>query len=178
MFNKFQIFLFLTPLLGLSITNVNAQSASNDTITKMSRESIAVKIISMSEKSVTFSWPGETMTISISKNLIEEIKYASGRKEKLSEKVLIRGEDDWEKVKLTTQASDIEGLIKKGDLNETSPNIGIYTSAKKAETKIDRKIRQKAASLGAHIILITVITVTSFNMPGSSEQRVYCMSAR
>lgn len=114
-----------------------------------------MKVLSTSENGVTFSWPGETMTISMSKNLIEEIKYASGRKEKLSEKIVIRGEDDWEKIKITTQASDIEGLVKKSDLTGTSPNLGLYTPLKKAESKILLQLKHDAAKLGAHIILIT-----------------------
>lgn len=155
MLNKFQKLLFSILLFGVAIANVNAQSASNDTITKMSGERIAVKVLSTSESSVTFSWPGETMTISMSKNLIEEIKYASGRKEKLSEKIVIRGEDDWEKVKQTTQASDIEGLVKKGDITGTTANLGLYTPLKKCEAKIIVQLKHDAAKLGAHIILIT-----------------------
>lgn len=165
MLNDLRKLLLSILLFGVASGSINAQAVSNDTITKLSGDRIAVKIVSTSENNVTYSYPGETMTISMSKNLIEEIKYASGRKEKLKEKIVIRGEDDWEKVKLTTQTTDIEGLIKKGDLNETSPNIGIYTPARKAEPKIDKKIRQKAASLGAHIILITSpFTATGGNL--------------
>jgi hypothetical protein len=152
---KFKNLFSLIVLVFISISITNAQSASNDTIVKMSGERIAVKVLSTSENSVTFSWPGETMTISMSKNLIEEIKYASGRKEKLSEKIVIRGEDDWEKVKQTTQASDIEGLVKKGDITGTTANLGLYTPLKKCEAKILVQLKHDAAKLGAHIILIT-----------------------
>jgi hypothetical protein len=156
MIKKIQMFLFLALLIGFAITSVNAQSSGNDTIFKINGESIAAKIVSVAETDVTFSYPGESMTIKLSKNLIKEIKYSSGRKEKFSEMVVINGEKDWEKVKLTTLTSDIEGLVKKGDLSASKTNLGpIYTPEKKTHTKLETEIRKEAAKLGAHIILLT-----------------------
>ena len=162
--NQVQKFVFSTLLIFVNITCANAQTTSNDTITKISGEQIVVKIINTSEKDVTFSYPGETMTTILSKNLIREIVYSSGRKEKISEMVIISGEKDWEKVKLTTLTSDIEGLVKKGDLDARKTNLGpVYTPAKKTNAKLEKEIKVEAAKLGAHIVLLT-------NLPSSSTE--------
>ena len=152
---KYSKFYLLVILFEVVILSSNAQSVINDTIAKMSGERIAVKIVNTNENNVTFSWPGESSTTSLSKNLIEQITYSSGRKEKFNEKIVIKGEDDWEKVKITTIASDIEGLVKKGDITGTAANMGLYTSLKKVEPKIHIQLKHDAAKLGAHIILIT-----------------------
>lgn len=166
--SKLQKFLFLAMLIFISMVIVKAQTISNDTISKINGERIAVKILSTSDKDVTFSYPGETMTTVLSKNLIKEIIYSSGRKEKISEMVIITGEKDWEKVRLTTLASDIEGLVKKGDLDEHKRNMGIYTPAKKTNEMLEEKIRREAAKLGAHIVLLSnkAPAVTEFRVSG------------
>ena len=165
--NQVQKSVLLALLILFTVTYANAQTASNDTITKINGEKIVVKIINTSEKDVTFSYPGETMTTNLSKNLIRDIVYSSGRKEKISEMVIISGEKDWEKVKLTTLTSDIEGLVKKGDLDARKTNLGpIYTPAKKTNDKLEKEIKVEAAKLGAHIVLLTNLS------PSSTEFRI------
>jgi len=147
---------------------VNAQSAKNDTIVKLNGKHLIVKIVNNNETNVIFSYPGETMTNTLSKNLIMEIVYSSGRKEKINEKIVINGEKDWKKVKLTTLVTDIEGLVKKGDLDEHMRDLGpIYSSAKKADKKLRIRIKQDAAKLGAHIVLITPMSdANGFRLSG------------
>ena len=129
--NKFKKLLSLSLLILIAITAIKAQTISNDTITKINGSQIVVKITNTNEKDVSFTYPGETMTNTLSKNLIREIIYSSGRKEILNKKIEINGEKDWKKVKLTTVANEVEGLVKKGEFNETTAYLGIYTSQKK-----------------------------------------------
>jgi hypothetical protein len=158
MLNFFQRLFYLILFLNVSILTLNAQSAKNDTIVKLNGERIIVTILNINENTVTYSYPGESMTNTISKNLIAEIDFSSGRKEKFSEKVVINGEKDWEKVILTTLSSDVEGLVKKGDLSFNTKDLGVYTPAKKANEKLQTQMKQEAAKLGAHIVLITPMT--------------------
>lgn len=154
--------------MTVAISTVNAQSVKNDTIVKLNGERIVVKIVNNNETNIIFSYPGETMTNTLSKNLIKEIIYSSGRKEKINEKIVINGEKDWKKVKLTTLVTDIEGLVKKGDLDEHMRDLGpIYSSAKKADKKLQIRIKQDAAKLGSHIVLITPMTdANGFRLSG------------
>lgn len=167
---KFKKIFLVAFLIGVAVTSTSAQIVNNDTISKLTGERIAVKIINTGDNSVTFSYPGETMTNTISKNLIKEIKYSSGRIEKVSEIIVINGEKDWEKVVLTEQPSDIDGLVKKGDISKSSANLGfVYTPVKKSEEKLHMQIKKEAAKLGAHVVLISpMIVSTSFMLKGTA----------
>ena len=155
MLKKSKRSLLLNLFIVIAISTANAQSVIKDTIVKLNGDRIAVKIVTNNENNVTFSYPGETMISTLSKNLITEIIYSSGRKEKFNEKIVINGEGDWEKVKLTSLTSEIEGLVKKGVLDESTANLGpIYTPGKKALEKLQKKIKQSAAKLGAHVVLL------------------------
>lgn len=166
--NTFKKIFLVVLLVGFTITVTIAQTISNDTISKLTGERIAVKVINISDKGVTFSYPGETMTNTLSKNLIKEIKYSSGRIEKVSEMIVITSEKDWEKVIFTDLPSDVEGLVKKGEISKSTANLGfIYTPAKKSEEKLRTQIKKDAAKLGAHLVLVSpMIISTSYMLKG------------
>lgn len=160
--------IFKTPILlafifGVYSTSLNAQIEKNDTICKINGEIIAVKIVNTTTNDITFSRPGETLTETLPKNLIKEITYSNGRKEKVSEMIIIKGEEDWEKVKLTSIPEDVAGLVKKGDIQATKTNLGLYTPAKKVKPKLEAEIKKEAAKIGAHIVLITSTTPEGMN---------------
>lgn len=82
--------------------------------------------------------------------------------------IAVKGEEDWEKVILTQTSSDVEGLIKKGELKESTVNLGVMmTPLKKTESKLKMKIQKDAAKIGAHIVLINpLVEGTSFSLSG------------
>lgn len=92
-------------------------------------------------------------------------KIGSPNSEKI---IVVKSEDDWEKVILTQTSSEVEGLIKKGELKESTANMGLMiTPVKKTENKLRMKIQKEAAKIGAHIVLITpMVEGSSFNLSG------------
>jgi hypothetical protein len=140
-----------------------AQTAKNDTIIKIDGNQIVGKIFTISEKEIAFSYQNETIIYTMSKDRIKEVFFSSGRKEIFNdnvkndnkELVIINDEDDWEKVVLTFLESDVEGLVKKGDINVSDrvKNV-LFQSASRMEENVTEDAKTEAAKLGAHIIYV------------------------
>lgn len=139
-------------LLGLSSWGFS-QHASSDLIIKMNGDSLGGKITNIGPDQVTYTYPNEILTYTISKNGIKEIQFASGRIEKVNDPIVIKGEEDWEKVKIAVLPSELTGLKQVGRIYAVGrPNFG-RSVAKKEQIALD-KARKEAASKGCHIILI------------------------
>ena len=110
----------------------------------------------ISEYDITYSYPNETVTYTVSRNVIEEIRFATGRTEKINKAVIVKDEDDWEKVRITSVPSDIKGLKFIGTVraNKTITfSFKIGEALEALDNQIQRKLKYEAAALGAHIIL-------------------------
>lgn len=139
----------LAGIIGLSA------QAQNDKMYKHSGEKLDVKIIKVSDWTISFSYPGEASEQTISKYAVGKIEYASGRTEMITEKIVVNGESDWEKVVLLEDKSASVGL-KKGDeiRGKTSGLVGFHTAGS-ADKKSLKKLKEAAAAMGAQFVLIT-----------------------
>ena len=114
-----------------------------------------VKIIKVAEFIVTYSYPNETAEQTIGKYAVAKIKYSSGREEKISDKVIVGGKDDWEKVQILEKDEQAVGLKSLGEVGgKTSGMMGFHTAAS-ADKKSMKKILEDAAEKGAQFVLIT-----------------------
>lgn len=133
---------------------------SSDIILKHTGERLNVKIISVDEK-ITFTFPNETASQTISKNCVREIIFSSGRVQEITEKIVIKGKDDWEKVIITTNPEDVKCLVRKGDVRSSASNTWNFKGKEGVDRKATMKIKKEAAELKAHIILIQDQTKTN-----------------
>jgi hypothetical protein len=146
-------------LLLLSVTCIvnsiyGQKDEKLDTIIKLNDEIITCKVTSITEKEVIYSFQGETLSNSLSKNQIKEIHLSNERVQKFSELIIIKGEEDWEKVQITNIESEISGLVKKGDVAGKANAATIFSSVDDMKLKAEMKMKKHAASMGAHIIFI------------------------
>jgi hypothetical protein len=146
--------IILTALLLLQKASFGQDSEKIDTIFRLNKEIITCKVVSITEKEVIYSFQGETLTNTLSKNQIKEIHFSSGRIQKISEIIDIKGEDDWGKVQITNIESDISGLVKKGDVSGRANSFGGFSTEDAMKRKAEMKIKKQAAALGAHIVFI------------------------
>ena len=139
-------------------------STFNDTIIKIDGDQIVAKILTVSEKGITFSYPDETVVNSLSKNVIKEIALSGGRKIFFNTEPIpeINGKDDWEKVKLTYDASEVEGLIKKEDIVVFAIKKNSFQPDSYLESKVIKEAKIRAATIGAPI-LYAIVPVASQN---------------
>lgn len=126
--------------------------AQTDEILKLNGEKMKVEIRKVNEMSIDFIYPGETVLQSIYKNSVESIKYSSGREEKITSKVVVQSEDDFVKVIVTNNESDIRGLTRVGEV--TGKHSILYGGQAKIRSVAIEKLKREAAKLGGHIVLI------------------------
>ncbi|MCC7332166.1 MAG: hypothetical protein IT232_06100 [Flavobacteriales bacterium] len=126
----------------------------NDTIVKHTNEIIEVKIISIENNSIIYSYPNESITQTISLNCVNEIKFSSGRLQKGTQKIEIKGEIDWNKVIITANPDDVKCLVRKGEVTASASNTNNLKSKKQVEEKAMMKFKKEAAKLNCHIILL------------------------
>ena len=183
-----KIFILLITVAGF------LNSYGQDIITLRTGDEIKSKVLEVNPDLIKYkNWTNlEGPIYSVVKGDIFMIKYANGTKDVFKittapesksaeiqpvkkigavnndEIIVVKSEDDWAKVILTQTASEVEGLIKKGELKETTVNLGvIYSPVKKTENKLRMKIQKSAAKIGAHIVLITpMVEGSSFNLSG------------
>lgn len=135
---------------------VLAAFSQNDKLIKHNGEKLDVKVLKVGETTITFKYPGEDAEQTIGKFAVASITYGgSGRKEEISEKIVISGEDDWEKVQILTDKSQVLGLKKGEDVRGKTSGLLSYNTAGSADKKATRRIKEAAAKAGAPFILLT-----------------------
>src|SRR5690606_17468854 len=141
--------IFTVPLLSISLLVF-----SQDKILKHSGEMIECKIIELTDKSIKYSYENESLVNSIPKSTVSEINLSSGRTQAISQKIVIKGIKDAQKVIVTNLESDINGLKRLGEVTAKG-NSGMFPNNVGAvKEKVLSKLKMKAAGMGGHIILI------------------------
>ena len=136
----------------LSTAFANAQV---DVITKHNGETVNGKVIRLEEYTVVFKYDGEDAENSLGKYAIEKIVYGkSGRVEEVSEKIVVNGEADWEKVVILEEKSYIAGLKKAGEVRGKTSLINFQTG-NTGDKKAQKKLKMDAAKLGWPFVLMT-----------------------
>jgi sRNA-binding regulator protein Hfq len=155
-------------MLVLGVNTINAQV---DEITKHNGEVIKGKVIKLEEFTIIFKYDGEDAENTISKYAVEKIVYGkSGRVEQVTDKIVINGEDDWEKVVILEDKAYIAGL-KKGEEVRGKTGLINYHSGNTGDKKAEKKLKMAAAALGCPFILQTAdkatVGATSNGLGGS-----------
>ncbi len=146
---KKQLFVFISLFLGVSLY-------AQDKVVLKNGEELNVKVVKNDEKTIEFQYPGESMVNVKNKREIKKIVYESGREETINvgiEVPVITSADDWEKVVETYLESDVEGLTRVDEIKATSGWGGALGSSLGYKGAI-KKLKKKAAKLGAGVILI------------------------
>ncbi len=129
-------------------------SQKRDTIYTYNK-TIVCKIKEIADENVKYSYPEEDILISINKNRIKQISYSSGRKEVFAEITgykEVMGWQDWEKVMTTNVDDEVDGLFKLGDVSSKVKAGTALSNLNKIKNKALRKIKIRAAMLGANVI--------------------------
>jgi sRNA-binding regulator protein Hfq len=135
-------------------------SAQVDKIYKHNGETVDGKVIRLEEYTVVFKYDGEDAENVIGKYAIEKIVYGkSGRVEEVTEKIVVNGEADWEKVVILEEKSYIAGLKKVDEIRGKTGLINYHTG-NTADKKAEKKLKMAAAAMGCPFILQTADKTT------------------
>lgn len=129
--------------------------AQVDEITKHSGEIVKGKVVRIDEYVVVYKYDGEDSENSIGKYAVGKIVYGkSGRVEEITEKIVVNGEADWEKVVILEDKSYISGLKKVGEIKGKTGFISFHTG-NTADSKATKKLKIEAAKTGCPFVLMT-----------------------
>ena len=131
---------------------------ASDKIFLHSGKTIDGKVIKLDDFEIIYKYDGEDAEQTISKKAVAKIEYSSGRTEQISEKIVIASKDDWEKVEILLDKSEIVGLKKVGEVKGKS--TGGY-SGSKSDKKANMKLLQAAAEMGCPFVYMTADTKSS-----------------
>jgi hypothetical protein len=150
---KFQsafVFLYM-----VTITICFAQTSTNDKIYKHNGDVVQAKVLKVGESVITFKYPNEDAEHTVGKLAIERIEYSSGRTEKISDKVVINGKADWEKVQIIRDATAIVGLRKGDEISGKTSSWVSYNTQSGADKKATKHIKESAAEHNPPYVLLT-----------------------
>lgn len=157
--------------LFASFLTLVAICQTNDKMLKHSGETLDVKIIKVGETTIAYKYPGEDAEQTIGKFAVSTITYgSSGRKETISEKILVSGKEDWEKVELLTDASQVLGLKKGEEIKGKTAGLFSYNTAGSADKKATKRIKEAAAENGSPFILMTSDKSDGFGVKQSMKK--------
>jgi len=114
---------------------------------------IDCKVVETSETGVKFKYPNEDVVASLSNNIVHKIIFSSGREQVISERVVVTGVEDWEKVQVTNSESEVAGLRRVATFAERAQGSS-WTNEGKLEQKVLSRIKKDAAAKGCHMLLI------------------------
>lgn len=147
-------------------------SAQSDVIKKHNGETVNGKVKRIEEYTVVFVYDGEEAENTLSKYAIEKITYGkSGRVEEVTEKIVVRSEDDWDKVIVFEEKSYIAGLKKVEEIRGKTGLINFQTG-NTGDKKADKKLKMAAAAMGCPFVFMTADKTTvgsSSNQLGGSQ---------
>jgi hypothetical protein len=152
---KIMLTLFAASLTLFAFSQTSTTSPS-DTMVKHSGEVLVVKVIKVDENTITYKYPGEDAEQTIGKLAVASITYGgSGRKEAITDKVVISGPDDWENVQIITDPAQVLGLKAGEEVVGKTSGMLSYNTAGSADKKATKKLKVAAATAGAPFVLLT-----------------------
>lgn len=113
-----------------------------------------VNVTKIGEQTVTYKYPNEETENDVSKYALQKVVIGkSGRVENMSDKIVINGEDDWEKVIILDNIAQTVGLKKVDEVAGKTALIN-YRTATGSDKKSLEKLKKAAAKKGAAFIII------------------------
>ena len=159
-------------LLFAMVFSFGIANAQVDVIYKHSGETVQGKVMRLDEYTVIFKYDGEDAENTIGKYAVEKIVYGkTKRQEDVTEKIVISGEADWEKVVILEDKGYIAGLKKVGEVRGKTGLINYHTG-NTGDKKAEKKLKMAAAAIGCPFILQTADKTTvgaSSNGLGGSQ---------
>ncbi len=114
------------------------------------------EVVRVEEFLIVFKYTGENAEQTISKLIVNKIIFGSGRVQEITDKIVIRGKEDWEKVELVFDKTMVVGLKKVGEVKgKTSGFFSGSVSAAGADKRSMKKLLMAAAEMNAPFVYLT-----------------------
>jgi hypothetical protein len=128
---------------------------------------IACNVKEITNEAVKFSYSGEEMVNSLYSKLVQKILFKSGRIQIFNETTAykkVTGADDFNKVTITSVENEVIGLVNLEDITSKAQAGTVFANMEKVKEKAIKKLKIKAAMLGANIIYLSQSQTTGFSV--------------
>jgi hypothetical protein len=173
----------LFPLLVcLLISGISFSQTKNDKLF-LTDETKEVKIKEVGPDFIKYTFPGEEVLYTISKNVVNKIEFSSGRIEEFTTPFKeINSILDIEKVFITFNPDDVQGLDMKGDLFSKAVGVTTLSSVNNVNNRALTKLKTEAFMMGANALYIgnqfqRGNQYGNENTPGNSTMTTYSARA-
>ncbi len=146
--------IILPLLLCLFLSGISfSQNKSDKLFLKDEIKEVAVKEVGTSF--IKYTFPNEEVVYTISKNLVDKIEFSSGRTEEFKSPFQkINSLLEIEKVFVTFNPAEIEGLDIKGDLFSKAVGVTTLSSVNNVNNRALTKLKTEAFMMGANALFI------------------------
>lgn len=142
-------------LFILSLFISIATFSQNDKIYLHNGKVVEGSVVRVAEFTVVFKYANEDAEQTVGKYTVEKIIYGkSGREEQITEKIIIHSKEDWEKVVILEDKTQVAGLTKVEEIKGKTAFIN-YRSAAGSDRKAEQKLKEEAAQNGCQFVLLT-----------------------
>ena len=137
-------------------------SNAQDKVVLNTGDTLTVFVTKNTDSFIEFTYPNETTVNEKSKKEISCIIFSSGRREEIVKQSIsipkISNKSDWEKVIVTSNIDDVQGLEKVKSISISSINGSLkyaYASVDKKYEETIMRLKKRAAKLKCGIVYIT-----------------------
>lgn len=145
------------------ICSMSLFAYATDEVTLHKGEVVKGEVVDNEPSYIKFVYEGEKAPTTIGKSAIASIKFASGRVEECTQKVIINDpETDYERVNVFRDKDDVIGLVRVKEITAKSGGeFAISTKEGRYIAKTIKKLQKQAAKMGGCAILVTSQTGNS-----------------
>ncbi|MBL7760479.1 MAG: hypothetical protein JNK08_07270 [Sediminibacterium sp.] len=158
-----KLFMYLL-LAGLAISFKSVAQA--DKVYLHNGKVVTGSVVKVAEYTVIYKYEGEDAEQVAGKYAVHKIIYKSGREEVITDKIEVNSKDDWEKVVVLEDKSQIAGLNKVAEVKGKTALINYHTAAT-GDRKALKRLKEETASLGCAFVLITAEKETNYTGGGT-----------
>ena len=142
-------------ILGLLFLMFSMNCLAQDQVVYHNGTIAKGKVTEVTDFYIKFCYEGEDVQNTIGRSALSEIRFASGRVQEMSQKVIVKSPKDWENVRVIYDKNEVLGLKSLGQIEKHSSGTWSFSiTAGHFSEKTLKKIRQEAAKKGGCIVLV------------------------
>jgi len=135
-------------------------------------DKIACIVKEVTPDAVKYAFPGEDLTTTIYKNIIQKIVFKSGRIQTFSESTSYKKVEkvtDFDNVTITQVESEVKGLFKVGEVSSKAKGETTLSNQERIKERAYHKLKIQAAMQGANIVYLTYQRTEGNKMGGDYQ---------
>jgi len=138
-----------------------------DTLFQINGDQLLVDVTEITESSIKYVFPNESLTNTINKESVSKIHFKSGRQQTFTSQLnvaTIKSCLDWEKVQISNLESEVQALQKISNVGAKAKGMTTLSSISKLQDRAFDKIKMATAMLGGNVAYV---------MDQNTEEAVY-----